>query len=314
MAVGLAAFGAQAGDYHPPRTAWGAPDLGGLWSNNSLTGLERDPAFKALAPTAAEGQAYEAKHLGKPPVFDRTSTVGGPESEWWDRDIGLARIRGQLRTSWIVSPADGQLPYTAAAKAFHQARRQSRREAIDDPESRDLAERCMDPSSIGPPMVNGGVNDNYQFVQTRDAVAIHAEWDHDVRVIRIDPAGRHPPPTVRRWMGDSIGHWEGDTLVVETTNFTAHEIDAPRQNATDDMRVVERFTRSSAGEIFYEFSVTAPAVFLQTWRGEMVFHATRGPIYEFACHEGNYALQNMLLGARHAETRPPNPSTTASAK
>jgi hypothetical protein len=300
VAALLAASGAQAGGYRAPRTAWGAPDLNGLWSSSSLTQLERDDAFKSLVVPDAEAKAYEAKHLGKPPEIPN-DVLGAADSEFWELNVGLARIRGQVRTSWITSPADGQLPFNAAAKAAHKKRRDLRRTTADDPEARDLGERCMDPSAAGPPLLNGGYNDNLQFVQTRDAVAISVEWDHDVRTIRLAPGAKHPPPSFRQWFGDSIGHWEGDTLVVETTNFTPHEIDAPNGDPAADQRVVERFTRTGPNEIFYEFAVTAPAAFVQTWRGEMILHTAKGPLYEFACHEGNYSLPNILAGARREE-------------
>ena len=162
------ALGAQAAGYHPPRNAWGAPDLNGLWTNNSLTQLERDDAFKALVPPEAEVKAYEAKHLGRPPDIPDDS-IGAATSEFWETDIGLARIRGQARTSWITSTADGQLPYSASAKAERKARRERRKQGVfDGPESLALSERCLDHSASGPPLLNGGFNDNFRFVQTAD--------------------------------------------------------------------------------------------------------------------------------------------------
>jgi hypothetical protein len=301
----VAAAPALAGGYHAPRNAWGAPDLNGLWSTSSLTYLEREDDFKTLVPTEAEAKAYEAKHRGKPRKTNPDDTVGGAETEAfdWETDVGLARIRGQPRSSWIVAPADGKLPYTAAATAANQVRKAKRLTALDGPEDRSLDERCLSPG--GPPLLyNGGYDDNYQFVQTGQQLAIMGEYGHDVRVVRIG-AGEHPPVTLRSWMGDSIGRWAGDTLVVETTNFTPAEVAAPEKDPAADMKVVERFTRISPTEIFYEFSVTNPARFVQTWRGEMVLNATKGPIYEFACHEGNYSLPDMLSGARHTEAQPP---------
>jgi hypothetical protein len=294
----VAAGGARAADYRAPRTPWGAPDLNGLWSNSSLTQLERPDELKSLVAPDAIARAWEAFRLGKAPK-DPEDNVGGLESEWWETDIGLARIRGQARTSWIVAPADGKLPLTAAFKAFRKARNDSRKKDFDSAEVRDLGERCLDPSAAGPPLMNGGYNDNYQLVQTPAEVAIHAEYMHDVRVVRI--GGRHPPPQIRAWLGDSIGHWEGQTLVVETTNFAPDVVDDPKRDPAADMKVVERFTRTGPGEITYAFSVTNPSNYAQTWQGEMVFRAGRGPIYEYACHEGNYALVDVLTAARHAE-------------
>jgi hypothetical protein len=308
---------AQAGEWRAPRTAWGAPDLGGLWSNSSLTHLERDDPFKALVPTEAEAKAFEAKHRGKPPEMPE-DTVGGAASEFWETDVGLARIRGQVRSSWIISPADGKLPFSAAAKAARKARHERRKVDFDGPEARSLDERCMDTSSAGPPLTNGGYNDNFQIVQTPGAVAIHAEYMHDVRVVRLEPGAKHPPPGIRRWLGDSIGHWEGPTLVVESTNFMPPEYGGKPGDLSSDQTVVERFTRTGPDEIFYAFRVTSPSEYVQTWSGEMVLRATKGPIYEFACHEGNYALENMLLGARHGKagggTAPATPTTATTAR
>ncbi len=281
------------------------PDFTGLWSSSSLTELERPDDFKTLTVTEAEAAAFEKAHRGKPPAIgDPNNSVGGPDTDWWERDVGLARIGGQIRTSWIVSPADGARPFTPAAKAAQKARRMRQRIELDGPESRDLDERCASLNAAGPPLDNGGVNDNFQFVQTRDHLAIYAEWMHVVRIVRLADA-THPAPAVRLPMGDSIGHWQGAALVVETTNFRPRDVygDAvpPQVDPAADMRIVERFTRLSAGEILYAFEVTNPAQDTQTWRAEMLLHATRGPIYEYACHEGNYALANMLTGARRLE-------------
>jgi len=292
------AASAAAGEYRAPRTASGAPDLSGLWSNNSLTQLERPDDFKSLVVSEQEARTFEQKHRGQPPEIPN-DVVGGANSEWWETDTGLARIRGQARSSWIVSPADGQLPFTAQAKAANKARRERRKTDFDNPESRDRGERCLAAEAAGPPMLNGGYDDNFMLVQTTDSVAILAEYMHDVRIVRLGDAV-HPPASVRRLMGDSIGHWEGDTLVIETTNFTRAEVgdDAP---PGADMTVIERLTRISPTELFYEFQVHDPAEFIQPWRGEMVLRATKGPIYEYACHEGNYALPSILSAGRQAD-------------
>jgi hypothetical protein len=294
----MAAGAAGAEDYRAPRTPWGAPDLNGLWSNSSLTQLERPDELKTLVVPERTAKVWEVFRLNKAPK-DPEDNVGGLESEWWETGIGMARVRGQARSSWIVAPADGKLPFTPAFKAFRKARNETRKTNSDGAEARDLGERCLDPSAAGPPLMNGGYNDNYQLVQTAGAVAIHAEYMHDVRIVRI--GGKHPPPQVREWLGDSIGRWEGQTLVVETTNFTPEVVDDPKRDPAADMRVIERFTRTGPGEITYAFAVTNPANYAQTWQGEMVFHAGKGPIYEYACHEGNYAIVDVLTGARHAE-------------
>ncbi|WP_293905569.1 hypothetical protein [Phenylobacterium sp.] len=278
-----------------------APNFSGLWSNNSLTQLERPDDFKTLVVTEADALTYEKKHLGKPPEIPN-DTIGGADSEWWDTDIGLMRIRGQIRSSELVSPADGQLPFTAKATASQKARSKRRKVDFDNPESRDRSERCLATDAAGPPMLNGGYNDNYQFVQTPGQLAMLAEHMAALRIVRLAPDARHPPPSLRFAMGDSIGRWDGDVLVIETTNFIATDI-GYEAGPADDMRVVERLSRTSPTELHYEFWVHAPAEFTQPWQGELTFHATKGPLYEFACHEGNYALPSTLSAGRQAEAR-----------
>jgi hypothetical protein len=291
----LIAGAAAAQTYRAPRTAHGAPDLDGIWTNNSLTSLERPEELKSLVVSDADAAAYEKTRLGKPPMFPEDA-VGGADSEWWDTDVGLARIRGQRRSSWIVHPADGQIPFTAAAKAANKARRARLKIDFDNPESRSLDDRCLLPAA-SPPLLNGGYNDNFQFVQTKGQLVIIAEYMTDLRIVRIGP-GSHPPRHIRVRGGDSIGRWEGDTLVVETTNFTPAEVDAPDRDPSHDMRVVERITRTSPDELHYAFRVESPAVHAQSWNGEMVLRRLKARTFEFACHEGNYGLPNILSGGR----------------
>jgi hypothetical protein len=284
------------------------PDFSGLWSNASLTSQERADDFKTLTVTEADAAKYEKAHRGKPPdAPPGEDTVDGVHSEWWETDQGLARIRGQVRTSWIVSPADGKRPFTPAAKAANKAFEARMKVDFDNPETRARSEQCSDDDAAGPPLDNGGYNDNYAFVQTSGELAIWAEWEHSVRVIRIaapgTPQARHPPAGVRLRMGDSVGRWDGSVLVVETTNFTPGEVRAVNGDPSADMRVVERFTRLSPREILYEYAVTSPSRYVQTWRAEAVLHPANGQIYEYACHEGNYGLVNMLAGARRLEGR-----------
>jgi hypothetical protein len=298
LAAGLAAGVAEGRPHPPARPA----DLSGVWSTASLTDLERPDDFKALVATEAEAARFEKAHRGKvPDIGDKDNPVGGPESEWWETDVGLARIRGQVRTSWIVAPANGKRPFNAAAKAARMAVRARFKRPPENPEDRDTDERCFGVAA-GAPLANSGINDNLQFVQTPDQLLIYAEWMHDTRIVRIGDAV-HPPPAVRVAGGDSIGPWEGDALVVETTNFSADEVAAPDGDPAADMRVVERFTRTSPNEIAYAYSVTNPARFSQTWQVEMVLHPANGRIFEYACHEGNYGLFNMLAAARRLEGR-----------
>ena len=293
-------------EYRAPRTAYGAPDLDGTWTNNSLTSLERPEELKALVVSDATAAEFEKTRLGKPPKLPE-DTVGGSDSEWWETDVGLAKIRGTRRASWIVHPADGQIPLTAASKAYQKMRRERRKVDYDHPESRSHDERCL-LAAAGPPLLNGGYNDNFQFVQTRDRLAIVAEYMTDLRVIRIGDT-RHPPAHVRVRGGDSIGRWEGDTLIVESTNFPLSEVDPPDADPRHDMRVVERITRTSPTEIHYAFRVENPAAHAQSWYGEMVLRRLAARTFEFACHEGNYSLPNILAGGRAIDAA--KASTTA---
>ena len=291
-AVALAAGPAAA---QPHRAAHPSPDFTGLWSTASLTELERPDEFKTLVIPEPQAQAFEKAHRGKPPdLGEKDNPVGGPESEWWELDVPLARIRGQVRTSWIVSPADGQRPFTPQARAANKAHGAGRLVDLDGPESRGPDERCLGIGGAGPPLENGGSNDNYQFVQTPGGLAIQAEWMHDVRTVRVvsgkdAAAARRLPPGVRIPNGDSVAHWDGDTLVIETTNFPLLQVNAPNHDPAADMRVVERLTRLSPTELLYAFSVTNSARYTQTWQAEMLLHAAKGPIYEFACHEATMA-------------------------
>jgi hypothetical protein len=178
------------------------------------------------------------------------------------------------------------------------ARAQQMRQNYDGPEARPLGERCLLAfgSSSGPPMLPVLYNNHYQIVQSKDSVMILVEMVHDARIVRL--GGQHVASAVRKWMGDSIGRWEGETLVVETTNFTDQE---SFRGTTRDARVIERFTRVAPDKIHYRFTIEDPQAFTLPFTGELPFHRTDDPIYEYACHEGNYALRGILAGAREQE-------------
>lgn len=228
----------------------------------------------------------------------------GYNSFWWDIEAPFSTVRGEIRSSWIVDPPNGRVPYTAAAvaemkKAFLLQKKK------DGPEFRRLGERCLlgFGSTSGPPMLNVEYNNHYRIVQAPGYVAILVEMVHDVRII---PVGGQPLPAgMKPWMGDSLGRWEGNTLVVETRNrhpaqsYTyenEHLLYIPRE-----AKITERFTREGPDEIFYEFTVEDPVAYRQPWRAEMALRATKGPLYEFACHEGNRSMENMLMGVRFQE-------------
>jgi len=317
LAAAALATAASAQAYKAPRTSFGQPDLQGVWTNAAITGLERPAMFKSLTIPEAEAKAFEARRAamraaqdrptdpneGAPPV---AADPGGYNAAWTDPGTALGRIAGEVRTSWIVEPADGKLPYSAEGRRFLQTTLEKARNTFDGPESRPLGERCIlgFGSTAGPPMLNVLYNNHYEIVQTPDHVTIVVEMNHDARVIRLKDRA-HVPAHIRPWMGDSVGWWEGDTLVVETTNFNPGEVLRPYFAATiyisEDAKVTERFTRIADGQILYEFTVDDPKVFTQAWKAQMPLNAAKGPVYEYACHEGNYSLPGILAGARLAE-------------
>ncbi len=326
IAVAAAALGAEAAAapaaapaYKAPRTVYGAPDLQGLWTNTALTFLQRPPIFKALIATDKEeammiaGFKQMAGSIIDPKPVDPKSpappvVTEAPQADYLEMDIRLARINGQPRTSWIVDPADGKLPFNEATK---KARAEAAKAPEDfaNPEGRDTQERCLTAigSPEGPPMMNTGFNGNSQIIQTKDYVAIHVEMNHNVRMIRMGDR-IHQSAVLEPWLGDSVGWWEGDTLVVETVNMNlkGHVYSLgggfPYSPQT---KITERFTRTAKDQILYEFSVDDPATFTKVWKAEMPMRAAKGPIYEYACHEGNYSLPNILAGARLEEKAAP---------
>jgi hypothetical protein len=286
------------------RTPDGQPDLQGVWTNATLTPLER-PADLAGKPvlTAEEAAAYQKQLLEAANRDKRQDTadrdVAGAYNEaWFDRGN---RIVGTHRTSLVVDPPDGKIPaYTPEAqKRVDAARQHAVEHPADGPEDRSLSERCLIWGTSGPPMVPGPYNNNYQIVQGPGYVAIYSEMIHDARVIPLD--GRpHLGPHIRQWTGDSRGHWEGDTLVVDTTDFNGK---AAFRGSTANMHLTERFTRADADTILYKFTVDDPATFTHPWTAEIPMTKGTGAIYEYACHEGNYAMVDMLAGARTEEQK-----------
>jgi hypothetical protein len=304
-----------------PRTPDGKPDLQGIWSNATITPLERPQNIKDLILTEAQAAQMEKATVERrdernqpsdpnrpaPPKGGDGSTgaagnVGGYNNFWLDPGERVARVDGMPRSSLIIDPPDGRVPaLTPEARARAAARMKARAgfAQYDHPELRPLAERCI--LSFGPttPLIpNYFYNNNIQIVQTPDHVMILMEMVHDARIVRM--GGTHLPTRIRPWMGDSIGRWEGDTLVVETTNFP------PQQNfrgASENLKVTERFRRTDAATINYRFTVEDPTTFTAPFTGEIPFRAMDELIYEYACHEGNYALSNVLSGARNEEKR-----------
>ncbi len=317
-----------------PRAPSGHPDLSGTYDIATLTPLERPDehgAALALSDAQAQGVARRAaERLARrnaasdpersaPPQGGDGSpgsagNVGGYNAFWLDRGSEPFQLHGEWRASIITDPADGRRPpMTERAKQRADARARMSRpntgEAwwiaeglepgpYDDPELRPLAERCLlgFGSTGGPPILPVSYNNVKRVVQTEDHVMILTEMVHDARIIRMN--AEHAPPDVRSWLGDSIGRWEGDTLVVDTTNFN----DTPAlRGATRALHVVERFRRIDASTLLYQFTVEDPNAWTAPWSGEYVWPATEQRVYEYACHEANYSFGGILRGARMLE-------------
>ena len=299
------------GDWVVPRTPDGRPDLQGNWSSATITPLQR-PEGQDLVLSWEEVEVREGRAAGfldavsRPSDPDRGAPragggVGGYNGIYIDRGDKVAKVYGEPRSSLITHPADGRVPeLTPAAQARRAERRESRSQfgQYDHPELRPLGERCIVSfgSNAGPPMLpNGFYNNNYTIVQTPDHVVIMAEMVHDARIIKIGD-GPRLPEHIRPWMGDSWGHWEGDVLVVETTNI--HPL---HQYSSAEMKVIERFSRMAEDAVLYEFTIDDPSTYTEPWGGQVPMMALNDRLYEYACHEGNYALSNILSGARYQE-------------
>ena len=300
LLAGAAPLAAVAGDYHAPRNAAGQPDLEGVWANGSFTGLERPKTLKGLVISEQEAKASEANFTRTGNAAGNEDPLGQKESEFWDVGSGFARVRGQIRTSWIVDTSDGRLPFRPEiVKRFHYDDPNYVR-PMENPEERSVTERCVASEGGYPPNLPSPDGNYLQIMQTKDSVVLVAEKYNDLRIVRM--GGSHAPAQVRSWAGDAVGHWEGETLVVENTNFSPSGFSRTgRLKLSAESKVVERFTRVGPSEILYAFSVTDPTVYTQTWRAEMPFHKTAARMFEYACHEGNYFLGAALAAARAAE-------------
>ena len=317
-----------------PRMPDGHPDLQGIYDLATLTPVERPNGLPAVltdeeAAKLEKQAANRRELLARPSKADRDAppvggdgsvgaagNVGGYNNFWIDAGSSYMQIDGQKRTSIVIDPADGRVPSTTAAArqrmlALRNARPTSDAAengndpgfegagAYDDPERRPLGERCLlgFGSTSGPPILpNYFYNNLHQIVQTPDSVMILTEMVHDARIVRMN--SQHLPGTIRKWLGDSVGHWDGDTLVIDTTNFT----DKTRfRGSTADLHVVERISRIDARTLRYRFTIEDPNTWEKPWTGEYTWPATDDHLYEYACHEGNYALGNILKGARLKE-------------
>ena len=274
-----------------PRTSDGRPDLQGLWTNSTTTPLERPLDMADRAELSDEEiAALDAEALGSNDRPPRTGDPGTYNEFWWERGTRLSQ------TSLVVDPADGRIPaYTADGQA-----RSGWTQGTDSWTNRNLAERCV---TRGAPKRPGGYNNNFLILQTPGYMTILQEMIHEVRIIPLDDR-RHVPANIQLWMGDSRGHWDGDTLVVETTNF-AEQIVFNSYNccpgAGANLRLVERFTRLDADTLDHRYTVEDPTTYTGRWTASIPLAQFDGPIYEYACHEGNYGMDNLLRGARVQE-------------
>ena len=332
--VGVAPLSAAAVELTPdqqqwvmPRTSDGHPDLQGNWSNATITPLgrprgrgpvltpdqvaeiegRREEFIEVLSATSdpnREAPAVGGVRTGDFAFDAASGGTGGYNYVYIDGGDRVAIYNGESRSSLVTNPADGRIPsLTPEARQRRSERSEFNRQfgAYDNPENRPLSDRCLMSfgSNAGPPMLpNYFYNNNYTIVQTADHIMIMTEMVHDVRIIRMGE--RVPlPEQVRPWMGDSWGHWEDDTLVIETTNL--HPLQRFNGNPSDNLKVIERLTRVDQSTINYEFTVIDPETYTAEWGGEVPMKALEGLIYEYACHEGNYALGAILSGARYQE-------------
>ena len=301
--------------YEPPRTESGKPDLQGYWTNASITTMQRSREladFGLTIPFDEVARLTNNNHQNVRQATDDNQVQGqlpdgtdlargrGYNAFWVDPGTQFGNVRGEYRSSWITFPDDGRIPYSEQGN-------QQRRAAYEKfsgyggPEGAPLAERCLIGfgSTSGPPMNSVLYNNMYQIVQTEDYVMILVEMVHDTRVIPIN--GDHRPKAIEQWMGDSIAWWDGDTLVVETVNLHPQQKARMMASLSDQGRIIEKFTRYSDQQIFYEFEVIDPVFYTESWGGEISFNSTETKLYEYACHEGNYGLQGILGGYRRQE-------------
>jgi hypothetical protein len=301
------ARGSNATGWAMPRTSDGHPDLQGYWTNDTVTPLERPTEFGEKATMTREEAAAYAKKRMDQFLAQPKDDIHYDDAIWQGENYSKQTT---LRTSLIVDPSNGRLPPLTPegqARAAERARRGGAAGPSDSAQTRTLAERCISWGNVGPPMIPPTYYANMQILQSGDHVALRHELMHDVRLVRVD-AATHPGSAVQWMAGNSRGRWEGDTLVVETTNFTEEtNFRGPPRTTRQDittstqLKVTERFTLVDPDTIRYEFTVNDPATWTRPWSGEVPMRRIEGPIYEYACHEGNYGLANILRAARVQE-------------
>ena len=289
-----------------PRTPWGAPDLQGVWDFRTLTPMERPAELEQDIYTAEEAAQFEAQRLAEIAALDEeepADVVGNYNQFWFDRGTTVVETN---RTSLVTDPPDGRIPALTAAAERRQAAEARAREGVgrhtptpggfvEDLGANGLQVRCLMGFNAGPPMEPRAYNNNLQIFQTEDHVVLLTEMVHDARVVPLD--GRpHLPADLRQWAGSSRAQWDGDTLVVETTNFL-RETSFARGASTRNLQLVERFARVTPDTLMYEATVNDPTVWTRPWTYAVPMARNPDPLYEYACHEGNYGLYNILAGA-----------------
>jgi len=301
MAAGMPAYSAEPTAL--PRTPAGKPDMSGYWSGTAVTPLERPPALaKKEFYSPEEFAKFEASEL----AVEKPKAGTQEDVHYGFVDYGLhpsQNVRAvNLRTSIVFDPADGRIPpLTAKAKAIQEERRKhAAAHSTDSAKERPLQERCIVWPHNGPPMLPTGYNNNNKVVQTTDYFVFQPEMMQDPRIVPLD--GRAPiPQGIGQWYGSSTGHWEGDTIVVETTNFTGIT-GRGLPSITPEGKTIERFTLVAPNTMLYRFTIIDPATWTASWSGEYNLQRTTGPMFEYACHEGNYGITDVLSSARANET------------
>ncbi len=313
LALSCAAF---AQDYVVPRTEWGDPDLQGMWRNNTVMPFERAREL-GTKQAYTEQEAFELERAAQlsveqdnepldpnrpAPNAEPLPPVGNYDLFWTDRGMFLPTINGEFRTSAIIDPPNGRVPERVAGfNERMQELRATQPNPNDGPEGRGLGERCLQAfgNNSGPVMTPVMYNSHMQIVQSPGYVNIVIEMVHDSRIIKITDERNPNSARLQKWMGDSIGRWEGDTLIVETRNFNPWT--TYRGAPTDTLTVIETFRREGQNKIVYGFTVDDPSVYTAQWTGEYPLTSMEEPVYEYACHEGNYGLIGILAGARRLE-------------
>jgi hypothetical protein len=310
--AGVSLVAQTAKPYTPPKTADGQPDLQGFWTSNTYVPLERPNGVTKEFYTPEEAEQAIKRAAERDALQTEPGTTADVHYDFtqFGLDRSQSTIVRNLRTSLIVDPADGKMPpVTPEAQKRAQDRAAARKAAggqYDRVENMPIGSRCIIMGGSGPPLTNAGYNSNYHIVQGPGVVMILTEMIHDARIIPLDgrPA---PPPGVRQWMGVSRGRWEGNTLVVETTNFNGRNPFGGGRTggpgSSENLKVIERFTRDAPDRIHYTFTIDDPSTWTRPWTAEAPLAKTVGPIFEFACHESNYGIANILAGARADEKK-----------